>query len=110
MRPGQLRPGDPPGRHRSKPGQARFNEAGAASPRRLAASADRGSAPSWASMRPGQLRPGDETKARRRTGRARRASMRPGQLRPGDPPGDFAVAFGTPASMRPGQLRPGDSR
>ena len=89
MRPGHYpgrfyRPGNGPLRHPSS-----FNEAGAASPRKLPHGP--------ASMR--------------HLGVLGVASMRPGQLRPGNNAGGLGVPIvETRASMRPGQLRPGNER
>ena len=59
MRPGQVRPGIPPG-HRDRVGRVHgFNEAGAGSPRNTAGASFRpGGSSGEASMRPGQVRPG----------------------------------------------------
>ena len=108
----------------------RFNEAGAASPRKFLR---RTGTPVMASMRPGQLRPGNRLDSAPKVQLpVAAASMRPGQLRPGNSelrsaadcfneagaasPRKWALmaesslmaAMG--ASMRPGQLRPGNHR
>ena len=132
MRPGRRRPGCPwiiwliryrniasmrPGRRRPGclvQGQgakgllvARFNEAGATSPRMCSDGAEAMPEAMAASMRPGRRRPGCRHDPGDSGTGTDCASMRPGRRRPGCPSHSPKDDAGSKASMRPGRRRPG---